>query len=175
MIARAETPKLHLLPVLYLSGVTVAPFYRYIRICVGIDEDIESAFARIQLWEKSYRGSNLSEYGLYLKLDFFLSLVGADLSSRRTMILPETRRKVRKEVLIKLRGEEADSDKVETKQKESEQSRVLLGRRILLIPRPRSFFRRFLGSFSSVEQLNIELPPLEVFTSLLIRDHNDKL
>ena len=53
MIARAETPQLHLLPVFDLFSITVAPFNRDIGIGVGVHKHIESAVT-VELWEESH-------------------------------------------------------------------------------------------------------------------------
>lgn len=82
MVARTEAPKLHLLPVLDLLGVTVAPLQRNLRVRVGIYKDIERAVS-IQLRQESNRGSNLPKDGLDLVLDLFLRFL------RRNLVVPK--------------------------------------------------------------------------------------
>lgn len=74
MISSAETPQLHLLPVLDLFGVAISPLYRNVRISVSVDKDVESAIA-IELWEEGHGGGDLSENGLDLGLDFLLGFL----------------------------------------------------------------------------------------------------
>jgi hypothetical protein len=45
MVAGAETSQLHLFSIPNLFCITVTPFYRNIRVGIGIDEDIERAIA----------------------------------------------------------------------------------------------------------------------------------
>lgn len=75
VIAGAEAPQLHLLPVLDLLGITIAPFDGDIRVGVGVDENVESAVA-VELGKEGDRGGDLSEYGLDLRLDFLFRLLG---------------------------------------------------------------------------------------------------
>lgn len=75
MIARAETPQLHLLPIFYLLRVAVSPFHRHFRVCIGVDQDIESAVAGIELWKEGHRGCDLAEDRLDFKLDLLLRLL----------------------------------------------------------------------------------------------------
>jgi hypothetical protein len=74
MIARAEASQLDLFAVLNLFGVAVAPFKRYFRVGVGVDQHIEGAVA-VQHGQKGYRCRDLSEDGLdfrlYLRLGLF--------------------------------------------------------------------------------------------------------
>lgn len=78
MISSAETPQLHLLAVLDILGVAIAPFYGNVRISVSVDEDVESAIA-VELWEEGYGGGDLSEYGLNLGLDFLFAFLSGGL------------------------------------------------------------------------------------------------
>lgn len=68
MVARAETPQLHLLPIPDLLGIAVAPFYWDVRISVGVDQNVECAVP-VQLRQEGDGGGDLAEYGLDLRLD----------------------------------------------------------------------------------------------------------
>jgi hypothetical protein len=74
MIARAETPQLHLFAVLDLLGVAVAPFKGNFRVCVCVDEHIECAVA-VQHRQKGDGSRNLSEDGLDFCLYLCLGLL----------------------------------------------------------------------------------------------------
>lgn len=73
MIVRAETPQLHLLAVLDLLRVAVAPFDGHLRISIGIDEDVEGAVP-VENGKEGHRRRDLSEDCLDLFLDLFLCL-----------------------------------------------------------------------------------------------------
>lgn len=75
MISSAETPQLHLLPILDFFGVAISPLYWDVRISVSVDKDVESAIA-VELWEERHGGGDLSENGLDLGLDFLFSFLG---------------------------------------------------------------------------------------------------
>lgn len=75
MITRAKTPQLHLLPVLDLLGIAVAPFYRDVGICISVDQNVECAVP-IELRQEGDGSGDLSEYRLDLCLDFFLGFLG---------------------------------------------------------------------------------------------------
>lgn len=75
MIARAETPQLHLLPVFNLLRVAIAPLHRHLRVGVRVDQDVERAVARIELRKEGYGGGDLAENGLDLQLDVLLRLL----------------------------------------------------------------------------------------------------
>ena len=85
MITRTKTPQLHLFPVLDLLGIAIAPFQRYFRVCVCIDQDIERAIA-IELWEKGNGCGDLAEYGLDLVLDLLLRFLGWGFAFARAKI-----------------------------------------------------------------------------------------
>ena len=102
MIARAETPQLHLLPVFNLLGVAIAPLHRHLRVGVRVDQDVERAVARIELRKEGHGGGDLAENGLDLKLDVLLRLLGGWL--RRVSVF-----KVRKEGWAQLKGKERDA------------------------------------------------------------------
>ena len=76
MVARAETPQLHLLPVLNLLGVAVPPFHRHLRVRVRVDQDVERAIARVELGEEGDGGGDLAEDGLDLELDVLFGFLG---------------------------------------------------------------------------------------------------
>ena len=75
MIARAETPQLHLLPVLNLLRVAVPPFHRHLRVRVRVDQDVKGAVAGIELGQECHGRGDLAEDGLDLELDFLLRLL----------------------------------------------------------------------------------------------------
>ena len=75
MVVGAEASKLDLLGVFNLLGITVAPFHRYIGVCVSVHEDVECAVA-VENGEEGDRGSDLAENRLDLFLDFLLGLLG---------------------------------------------------------------------------------------------------
>jgi hypothetical protein len=78
MRTRAETPELHLLPILDLLRIAIAPFHWYIAIRIGIDQYVERAVA-IELGEEGYRGGDLAEDRLDLGLDLGFGLLGGGL------------------------------------------------------------------------------------------------
>lgn len=67
MHPRTKPPQLHLLPLLNLPRIAIAPLHRHLTIRIRIDKNIKRTWP-IQLWQKSHRGGDLSEY----RLDFFL-------------------------------------------------------------------------------------------------------
>ena len=75
MIARAETPQLHLLPILNLLGVAVPPLHRHLRVRVRVDQDVERAIARVELGEEGHRGCDLAEDGLDFELDLLFGFL----------------------------------------------------------------------------------------------------
>lgn len=75
MVARAETPQLHLLPVFNLLRVAIAPLHRHFRVRVRVDQDVERAVARIELRKEGHGGGDLAENGLDFKLDVLLRLL----------------------------------------------------------------------------------------------------
>ena len=75
MIARTETPQLHLLSVLNLLRVTVPPFHRHLRVRIRVNQDVERAIPGVELREEGYGGCNLAEDGLDLELDLLLCLL----------------------------------------------------------------------------------------------------
>ena len=81
MIARAETPQLHFLPIFNLLGVAISPFHRHFRVRVRVDQDVEGAVARIELWQEGHGGCDLAEDGLDLELDLLFGFLGGWLRS----------------------------------------------------------------------------------------------
>lgn len=75
MVARAKTPQLHLLPVLDLLSVAVAPFYGHVRIRVRVHQDVKSAVP-VELGKEGHRGGDLPEYRLDLGLDLLFGFFG---------------------------------------------------------------------------------------------------
>ena len=75
MIARAETPQLHLFPILNLLGVAISPLHRHFRVRVRVDQDVEGAIARIELREEGYGSCDLAEDGLDFELDLLFRLL----------------------------------------------------------------------------------------------------
>jgi hypothetical protein len=79
VVVGAEASQLHLLGVLDLLGITVAPFHRHVRVSIGVDEDVEGAIS-IENGEEGDGGGNLAENGLDLFLNFlfgFLNWLGS--------------------------------------------------------------------------------------------------
>lgn len=76
MIARAETPQLHLLSIHYLLCVAISPFHWHFRVRVCVDQDIECAVAGIELRKERYGGCDLAEDGLDFKLNILFCLLG---------------------------------------------------------------------------------------------------
>ena len=76
MIARAETPQLHLLPILNLLGVAISPFHRHLRVRVRVDQDVERAIARVELGKEGHGGGDLAEDGLDFELDLLFGFLG---------------------------------------------------------------------------------------------------
>ena len=76
MVARAETPQLHFLPILNLLGVAVPPFHRHLRVRIRVDQDVERAIARVELWEEGHGGCDLAEDGLDFELDVLFGFLG---------------------------------------------------------------------------------------------------
>lgn len=74
MIVRAEAPQLHLLAVLDLLRVAVAPFDGHFRVSIGVDEDVEGAVP-VENREEGHGRRDLSEDRLDLFLDLFLCLL----------------------------------------------------------------------------------------------------
>ena len=75
MIARAETPQLHLFPIFYLLRVAISPFHRHIRVRIRVNQYVERAIARVELRKEGYGGGDLAEDGLDFKLDLLLRLL----------------------------------------------------------------------------------------------------
>lgn len=75
MITSAKTPQLDLLPILNFLCIAIAPFDRYFRICICIDEDIEGAITGVELRKKGHGGGDLTEDGLDFELYFFFGFV----------------------------------------------------------------------------------------------------
>lgn len=75
MIARAETPQLHLFPIFYLLRVAISPFHRHIRVGIRVNQYVERAIARVELRKEGYGGGDLAEDGLDFKLDLLLRLL----------------------------------------------------------------------------------------------------
>lgn len=76
MIARAETPQLHLLPIHYFLRVAISPFHWHFRVRIRVDQDIECAISGIKLRKERYGCCNLAKDGLDLKLDLLFCLLG---------------------------------------------------------------------------------------------------
>lgn len=74
MIASAEASELHLLAILDLLRIAVAPFEWDIRVGVSIDKNVECAVS-VEHWQESHGGRDLSENGLNLRLNFRLGLL----------------------------------------------------------------------------------------------------
>jgi hypothetical protein len=74
MIARAETPQLHLLPVLDLLRIAIAPLHRHLAIGIRIHQHVERAVA-VQLRQERHRRRDLPEDRLDLGLDLDLGLL----------------------------------------------------------------------------------------------------
>ena len=147
MIARAETPQLHLLPILNLLGVAVSPFHRHLRVRVRVDQDVERAIARVELGKEGHGGRDLAEDGLDFELDLLFGFLGGCFGSISAF---EVRRRDGTEGMGK---------------------GCLHWRSILLVRwLCRVLGGRFLGG--SVEYLDVELPSLNVFASLLAGDYD---
>ena len=147
MITRAETSQLHFLAIFNLLGVAISPFHWHFRVRVCVDQDIERAVACFQLWKEGHGGGDLAEDGLDFELDFLLCLFGGWLRSISAY-------KVRK----------GDG-------RMSRARRCLHWRSILFVRR----LCRVLGGYflrRPVEDLDIELPSLDMFTSLLAGDYD---
>lgn len=75
VVVGAEAPKLYLLGILDIFGITVAPFDRYFRVCICVDKNVECAVA-VQHGKECNRGSDLSEDSLDLLLDLLFCFLG---------------------------------------------------------------------------------------------------
>ena len=75
MIARTEAPELHLLPILDLFRVTVAPLHWHIGVRIGVYQNVERTVA-IELREECDGCCDLPEYGLDFFLDLLFRLLG---------------------------------------------------------------------------------------------------
>jgi len=73
MICGAEPPELHPFAVDNLLCVAVAPLDGHVAVCVGVDQDVESAVA-VELWEEGDGCGDLAEYGCDLGLDLGFGL-----------------------------------------------------------------------------------------------------
>jgi hypothetical protein len=69
MVARTETPQLHLLAILDLLRIAISPLHRHFTIRIRIHQHIERAIS-IQLWQECDRGRYLAKNRLDLGLDF---------------------------------------------------------------------------------------------------------
>ncbi len=76
MTTRTKTPQLHLLPILNLPRIAVAPLHGHLRVRIGVDEDVEGAVAGVELGEEGHRGGDLAEDRLDLGLNFFFGFFG---------------------------------------------------------------------------------------------------
>ncbi len=84
VITSTKASQLHLLSVLDLLGVAIAPFNGHIGISVGVYKHIKGAVA-VELWQKGHGSGDLSEYRLDLCLDYFLRLLGGCLVVSNTL------------------------------------------------------------------------------------------
>ena len=147
MIARAETPQLHFLPILNLLGVAIPPFHRHFRVRVRVDQDVERAIARVELWKEGHGGCDLAEDGLDFELDVLFGFLGGWFGCVSAF---EVRERDGREGMGK---------------------GFLHWRSILLVRwLCRILEGRFLGR--PVEDLDVELPSLNVFAGLLAGDYD---
>ena len=86
MITRTETPQLHLLPILNLLGIAIAPLDGHVRVSVRVNQDVESAVA-VELRKECHGGGDLPEYRLDFGLDFFFGFFGRWLGGFSVLLL----------------------------------------------------------------------------------------
>ena len=146
VVVGAETPELHFLGILDFLGVAVAPFDGDFGVSVSVHQDIECAVA-IEDGQEGHGGGDLSEDGLDFVLDFLFGLF-----NRRLGISEggDVRSRGLPEVIV---------------------GKDIRWPSIFLVTRRSR--RLALAVFS--EDLNIELPPFDVFSRLLACNYDDKL
>lgn len=93
MITRAKTPQLHLLRILDLLRVAVAPLHRHLGVGIRVHEDVERAVA-LELREEGDRGCDLAEDGLDFVLDFLLCLLGRRVGGSICLLACYTSRRI---------------------------------------------------------------------------------